>query len=272
MRSMNWPGFFLLFCSVLCSGQEKEIQFYTEKQTDSTHYHALSNSVADVEMDIQIKASLSHQIFKNKSILLKSRDTLFKVLSIPNKLLDSIEEGTLFKEYIQAKFIYGNSQTAFHDSTYIYSLPVRKGKRVRISQGFNGKQSHFSIESRYAIDFDIPVGSKVFAAREGIVVYTVDHFSKSGGKSFVKKANKIVILHNDGTFAAYSHLKYKGTLVKKGELVKRGQLIGYSGNTGFSRGPHLHFAVRLPHDICVPVYFEGYEGIALKKGDHVRRK
>ena len=61
--------------------------------------------------------------------------------------------------------------------------------------------------------------------------------------SCAKYNNKILILHNDGTFADYSHLKYNGAVVKKGEVVKKGQLIGYSGETGFSSGPHLHFAV-----------------------------
>ena len=55
--------------------------------------------------------------------------------------------------------------------------------------------------------------------------------------------NEIEIKHSDGTYAAYSHLKYKGTFVKKGEKVKKGQLIGLSGNTGWSSKPHLDFCV-----------------------------
>ena len=258
--------------SLPCLGQTQEVSFITEKQTDTVFYHAISASVADVELDIQVAPPFQSLIKLKKDRLLTSKDTLYQVIGIPSILLDSIDASILFKDHIQAKFDYGNSKTAYHDSSYVYSLPIRKGKRVRISQGFNGKQSHSSTESKYAIDFDIPVGSKVYAAREGIVVYTLDQFTKSGGKTYVKKANKIVILHSDGTFAAYSHLQYKGTLVKKGERVERGQHIGYSGNTGFSRGPHLHFAVRLPQDICVPIYFEGYEGQVFKKGDYVKRR
>lgn len=50
-------------------------------------------------------------------------------------------------------------------------------------------------------------------------------------------------MHNDGTFADYAHLKLNGSAVKEGDSVKKGQLIGYSGDTGFSSGPHLHFSV-----------------------------
>ena len=58
----------------------------------------------------------------------------------------------------------------------MYCLPIEIGKKVRISQGFNGANSHTATHSKYAIDFDIPVGTKIYAAREGIVVYAINHF------------------------------------------------------------------------------------------------
>ncbi|WP_298516703.1 M23 family metallopeptidase [uncultured Kordia sp.] len=251
--------------------QPNEVNFLSERKQDSTYVHIVSNSFAPMEISVGLKNGELKNIHIKNHGLLKSKDTLFKVIIVPNTVIDSIGETKLLRKHITAKFDYGDSKTAVHNDAYVYSLPVAIGKKVRISQGFNGKKSHSSIASKYAIDFDIPVGTEIYAAREGIVVYTITGYKKAGGKAYVKKANKILILHDDGTFAAYSHLMYNGALVKKGDTVQRGQLIGYSGNTGYSSGPHLHFAVRLPKDICVPIYFEGYENKALKKGDHVKR-
>ena len=266
----------LLFLAFAGGCEEKNIQlnevnFFIDKTQDTTYYHAVSNSFAPMEISAWFKEKKLDGVILKQNALLKSKDTLLNVIKVSNATLNSVGESKFLSKYIGSKFEYGDSKAAKHNTGYLYSLPIEIGKDVRISQGFNGKKSHTSVHSKYAIDFDIPVGTKIFAAREGVVVYAINHFKKSGDASYVKKANKIVILHDDGTFAAYSHLNYNGTLVKKGDVVKRGQQIGYSGNTGYSNGPHLHFAVRLPRDICVPVYFEGYEGIEFKKGDRVKR-
>ncbi len=250
--------------------QPKEVYFYVQKTNDTTYYHIVSNSFAPIEISARLRKNESKNILV-KGGLVSSKDTLFNVIKTSNKLHDEIGQSNFLSEYIDTSFYYGDSKTAKHNTDYLYSLPIEIGQDVRISQGFNGKSSHTAIHSKYAIDFDIPVGTPIYAAREGTVVYAINNFKKSGGKNYVKKANKIVILHNDGTFGAYSHLMHNGTLVKKGDTVKRGQHIGYSGNTGFSRGPHLHFAVRLPKDICVPIYFEGYLNTIFKKGDIVKR-
>lgn len=132
---------------------------------------------------------------------------------------------------------------AKHDDSYLYRIPYKKGDSYIISQGYNGAYTHKG-RSRYALDFAMPTGTGVYAAREGVVIKTKSA-SRVGGydKKYASKGNYVTILHSDGTMAIYYHLKYRGTAVNVGDRVLRGQLIGYSGSTGYSSGPHLHFAV-----------------------------
>ena len=74
-----------------------------------------------------------------------------------------------------------------------------------------------------------------------------EKYQKGGREeSYREKGNFLFVLHSDGTIGAYLHFKHRGVVVKKGDQIKEGTLIGYSGNTGFSTGPHLHFDVRAP--------------------------
>ncbi|HEX5711367.1 MAG TPA: M23 family metallopeptidase [Sulfuricurvum sp.] len=135
------------------------------------------------------------------------------------------------------------SAFAQHDDSYIYRLPFSAGANVRVSQGYNGGYSHKGL-SAYAVDFSLPVGTPIYAAREGDVV-GVDVSNSLGGPSpqYRPYMNYINIRHADGTLGNYYHLKPGGSAVKIGDVVKKGQLIAYSGNTGYTTAPHLHFSV-----------------------------
>lgn len=148
------------------------------------------------------------------------------------------------------------------DTNYLYSLPCDDSKKVMVIQGYNGKYSH---KGDFALDFRMKKGSKVHAARDGIVFETVGEFQKGGPKKkYLSKGNHIIIKHKDGTFASYWHLSYKGIFVKTGDTIQRGQLIGLSGNTGYSSWPHLHFDVyyfRYGQQVTIPTKFETSKGI-----------
>jgi murein DD-endopeptidase MepM/ murein hydrolase activator NlpD len=125
--------------------------------------------------------------------------------------------------------------------TYIYNLPFEKGTKHRVVQGYGGLFSHKNIA---AIDFEMPEGTPVYAAREG-TIYSYKDNSNEGGpfSTYKNKANYIVIKHEDESFGCYWHLKKDGVFAKKGMVAKE-QLIGYSGATGFTLRPHLHFSVK----------------------------
>ena len=127
------------------------------------------------------------------------------------------------------------------DSSYIYSLPYAIGKSYIFVQGAN---SMFSHKNSLAYDFKMKEGSPVHSARGGIVVASRND-SKEGGlkQENLSDGNYIFIKHEDGSIGQYWHFKFGGVLVKDGENVEQSQLIGYSGNTGYSAFPHLHFQV-----------------------------
>ena len=138
----------------------------------------------------------------------------------------------------------GNPSARPQDVEY---LPPLRQPRSRLDQGFDGQFSHDDEENRYALDFAADIGTPVIAARAGTVMQVESDFSKAGLKkdSYSGRANFVRILHDDGTMALYAHLKTGGVLVRVGQHVQAGQHIGLSGNTGFTTGPHLHFALQV---------------------------
>ncbi|WP_027159003.1 M23 family metallopeptidase [Methylobacter luteus] len=71
------------------------------------------------------------------------------------------------------------------------------------------------------------------------------------GETYGSKTNSIKILHDDGSMAIYAHLEKDRAQVYPGLKVAAGQLIGYSGNTGLTSGPHLHFAIQINKGITL---------------------
>lgn len=127
-----------------------------------------------------------------------------------------------------------------------YRLPFEYG-RVRVDQGFGGRFSHDDVQNRHAVDFAVPEGTPVLAAREGIVLQVESDFAGTGldRERYGGRANYVRILHADGSMALYAHLKPEGVLVRVGQRVRQGQQVALSGNTGFSTAPHLHFVVQV---------------------------
>lgn len=158
-------------------------------------------------------------------------------------------------------------------SSFAYALPYID-QTHRVCQGPLGTFSHQAGSgSDNAIDFAMPVGSKVCAVRDGKVV-ALWQDSDIGGANLTNRpfANYVIIAHEDGTFGEYYHLKKNGVLVSLGQEVKMHDPIALSGNTGFSSGPHLHFGVFCNLDgtnrMTIPIRFTTKNGAieALQQG------
>ena len=153
---------------------------------------------------------------------------------------------------------------ARHRPTQPYRAPFAQARQFLITQAPPDAITHVEPSSRNAVDIALPVGTAVYAAREGVVInVAARHFRSGLDRQSMDEANFVQILHDDGTYAIYAHLQLDTVRVQTGQRVARGEYIANSGNTGFSSGPHLHFAVL--HNVglrseSVPVTFVGPAG------------
>ena len=161
-------------------------------------------------------------------------------------LLQLASLGTLEAPSVKYRFVFlPGDPSAVHASNASYRVPYSVGTSYPITQAFPETITHVTRDSMHAVDLAMPVGTDVVAAREG-VVFDVASTNFTGGTDagqYARLANFVRILHDDGTFAVYAHLNWNTIRVRPGDRVAAGQYIADSGNTGFSSGPHLHFAV-----------------------------
>ncbi len=162
------------------------------------------------------------KIFASFVLMYSSHSTIFAQLD--NKTIRDLKGGRMDE-----------------DTSYVYWLPYEHHKSYLLIQGW---QSSFSHNGELSLDFKMKPGTAVCAARDGVVIAAREDSDRGGAKSeYMSDGNHVVILHSDGTHAAYWHLQKDGVLVNVGDTVKKGQRIGLSGNTGYSAFPHLHFEV-----------------------------
>lgn len=137
---------------------------------------------------------------------------------------------------------------ARHVTDFPYRLPFRDGEGYRVLQAPGGPiTTHTDRRSAYAIDFDLPEGTPVVAARDGIVFEVVTgHTFGRLDPALKGMDNHVGIYHADGSIGEYVHFRSSPYVVRPGQFVAAGTVIGYSGNTGYSSAPHLHFAVVRP--------------------------
>ncbi|RYE12538.1 MAG: M23 family metallopeptidase, partial [Rickettsiales bacterium] len=105
---------------------------------------------------------------------------------------------------------------------------------VKISSGF-GLRKHPILgytKMHKGVDFAAPIGTPILAAGDG----TIEEIGRKGNYG-----NYIRIKHKGGYATAYAHASSFNRNLRKGSSVKQGEVIAYVGNTGMSKGAHLHF-------------------------------
>ncbi len=121
------------------------------------------------------------------------------------------------------------------------SYPV---KSYKITQNYGSSASASKLYStgfHNGMDFGVPIGTPVYAAQDGKVV-------AAGNNGRYQYGKYVLIEHENNLVTIYGHLSSQS--VSAGQRVVAGQLIGYSGNTGYSTGAHLHFGVYFEQPYC----------------------
>ena len=144
-----------------------------------------------------------------------------------------------------------------------YCLPYGVGQSYEVIQSYCSPPPG-SHQTRYALDFFMPMGTEIIASRAGTVVELREHFSDDdpmGGHE-----NMVSLRHEDETISLYIHMREQGVDVELGDFVPQGGHIGWSGRSG-SSVPHLHFQICIrggmctwPNEHTVPVNFSNAVG------------
>ncbi|AJC87967.1 zinc metallopeptidase, M23 family [Campylobacter insulaenigrae NCTC 12927] len=138
-----------------------------------------------------------------------------------------------------------------NDQAYLFLTQIPNG-HVIADNGITGEFGwrHHPIlnkkEFHPGIDLRAPLKTPIYAPANGVVEYAA--YSNNG------YGYSVILIHNFGFKTVYAHMT-RQDVVKAGEFVKKGQLLGYTGSTGLSTGPHLHYEVRFINKLLDPMIF-----------------
>jgi murein DD-endopeptidase MepM/ murein hydrolase activator NlpD len=203
----------------------------TESFTDTIKTTSLNYSILTEQEDCE------------KEIVIEFRDapckTLYNNTWCTNKVkMPSFRFGE-FPDEFKIRLIDHKKEQGFH-------FPCKNGR----------KSSHYGWRwgrPHGGIDFAIDVGEPIYAVFDGVI--RVAQVNGGYGKM-------VLIRHYNNLETLYGHLNE--IKVKVGQIVKAGDVIGYSGNTGFSTGPHLHFECRCLYQTFDPEWILDVENRTLK--------
>lgn len=215
------------------------------------------NAKLDLEQykkDLIARQSIISANKKDKAVVLqqtKNKESEYKTLLDKKETLKEAFENELTQYESELKLAIDASKLPSVGSG-VLAWPL---DAVKVTQYFGNtpfatkNPQIYSNRGHNGIDFRATTGTKIKASLTGIVAGTGNTDNFPGCYSYGKW---ILITHDNGLSTLYAHLSYIG--VNQGDKVSTGQVIGYSGNTGYSTGPHLHFGVYATQGVQIITY------------------
>lgn len=164
----------------------------------------------------------------------------------PNRKNDSQEEINLGDRVVY--FTPGMEMSKKDRTSFLISPFTSPLKKMKITSPFGHRENPFSgmSELHPGIDLKAKVGTKIFSPYQGII-------KVSSYNDFL--GNYLIIDHGMGYTSHYYHLER--VKFKKGYMLNQGEHVGFTGNSGRSTGPHLHFEIRKEDEVINPVTLLG---------------
>lgn len=228
------------FGSTMIKETEALRTFKTELEKKQAARQTEKKSLLDLKEELSDRKKIAEDTKKRNATLLSQANnkesTYTKLLNQKIALKDAFEK-ELGDYEATLKFILDPTSIPTR-GTKVFSNPL---DMVYITQQF-GKTSAsgrlYASGTHNGTDFRAPLGTKVHAMADGIVAGTGDTDVTCSGASFGKW---VLVRYKNGLAATFAHLSQ--VKVASGDTVSKETVIGYSGNTGYSTGPHLHVSV-----------------------------
>ena len=209
------------------------------------------NELVDLKKDLTGKQLAVVETKKEQSTLLtqtKNKEATFKTLVQQKEDLKNQFEQELYQYESQLNILIDKSSYP-KPKRGILSWPL---DTVRITQEFGktvAAQKLYVSGSHNGVDFGASIGTRVKTVLDGVVVGTGNTDAYKGCYSFGKW---VMIKHPNGLSTIYAHLSVIS--VNQGQELKTGDVVGYSGNTGYSTGPHLHLGLYATQGVRIEKY------------------
>jgi murein DD-endopeptidase MepM/ murein hydrolase activator NlpD len=223
----------------------KKILEDNKKETENKRKELLS-----LKASLQDQKSVLDLTKKEKSKLLaetKDKESNYQKILAEKKALSAAFDKELIGFESELRFaINPNSYPSTGKGILAWPLDV-----IRITQkfgvtNFSKTTNAYNGQGHNGVDFGAPIGTRVKAALSGTVIGTGNTDTVCPGASYGKW---IFVQHNNGLSTIYAHLSL--IKVKTGDQVFVGDTIGYTGLTGFTTGPHLHFGLYVTQGVKI---------------------
>ena len=201
-------------------------------------YDSLKNKNNNLKKDIE---NTNNMLLSKKEELNSLSQSLSEIENIIG--ISPVESSSLQKRVDSAK------QSSEQRATLLQLIPsgspipykgITSKFGWRIHPTLNKKEFHRGLDMRAKMN------TPVYAPADGIVEWAGYHKSSGFG-------NLVILQHSYGFRTNFGHLNK--IVVKSRQFVRKGTLIAYTGNSGLSNGPHLHYEIRFMYKAMNPYYF-----------------